>query len=269
MQEALRAGVERVVYTSSVATLGLRADGGPADESVPLSVEEGIGAYKRSKIAAERLVEAMVGRDRLPAVIVNPSTPVGPRDVKPTPTGRIIVEAARGRMPGFLDTGLNFVHVDDVAEGHLAALRRGVIGERYILGGENVVLADMLAEVARLAGRRPPRFRIPRRHDSGAYSPRRRPDSPAVNRSRPWTGCASRNTTCSSPRPRPSAISAFARGPTGRRSPTRSIGSAPQDIWTAGGNTERARLVGPERRARQFRSRVAAGPLRAPQLDYR
>ena len=162
MQEALRAGVERVVYTSSVATLGLRADGGPADESVPLSVEEGIGAYKRSKIAAERLVEAMVGSDRLPAVIVNPSTPIGPRDVKPTPTGRIIVEAARGRMLGFLDTGLNFVHVDDVAVCLLAALRRGVIGERYILGGENVVLADMLAEVARLAGRRPPRFRIPR-----------------------------------------------------------------------------------------------------------
>jgi dihydroflavonol-4-reductase len=162
MQEALRAGVERVVYTSSVATLGLRPDSGPADESVPLSVEDGIGAYKRSKIAAERLVETMVGRDRLPAVIVNPSTPIGSRDVKPTPTGRIIVEAARGRIPGFLDTGLNFVHVDDVAEGHLAALRRGVIGERYILGGENVVLADMLVEVARLAGRRPPRFRIPR-----------------------------------------------------------------------------------------------------------
>ena len=162
MQEALRAGVERVVYTSSVATLGLRSDGSPADESVPLSVEEGIGAYKRSKIAAERLVEAMVRDDRLPAIIVNPSTPIGPRDVKPTPTGRIIVEAARGRMPGFLDTGLNFVHVDDVAEGHLAALRRGVIGERYILGGENVLLADMLAEVARLVGRQPPRFRIPR-----------------------------------------------------------------------------------------------------------
>jgi dihydroflavonol-4-reductase len=162
MQEALRAGVERVVYTSSVATLGLRPGGSPADESVPLSVEQGIGAYKRSKIAAERLVEAMVREDRLPAVIVNPSTPIGPRDVKPTPTGRIIVEAACGRVPGFLDTGLNFVHVDDVAEGHLAALRRGVIGERYILGGENVVLADMLAEVARLVGRRPPRFRIPR-----------------------------------------------------------------------------------------------------------
>ncbi len=162
MQEARRAGVERVVYTSSVATLALRADGGAADETVPLSVEEGIGAYKRSKIAAERLVEAMVAGDGLPAVIVNPSTPIGPRDVKPTPTGRIIVEAARGRMPGFLDTGLNLVHVDDVADGHVAALERGVIGERYILGGENVLLADMLAEIARLVGRRPPRLRVPR-----------------------------------------------------------------------------------------------------------
>jgi dihydroflavonol-4-reductase len=162
MQEARRAGVERVVYTSSVATLGLRADGGPADETVPLSEDEGVGAYKRSKIAAERLVEAMIADDGLPAVIVNPSTPIGPRDVRPTPTGRIVVEAARGRMPGFVDTGLNLVHVDDVADGHVAALKRGVIGERYILGGENVLLADMLAEIARLTGRRPPRLRIPR-----------------------------------------------------------------------------------------------------------
>ena len=162
MQEALRAGVERVVYTSSVATLGARDDGSPADETVPLAVEEGIGAYKRSKIAAERLVEVMVARDKLPAIIVNPSTPIGPGDVKPTPTGRIIVEAARGRVPAFLDTGLNLVHVDDVAAGHLAALERGAIGERYILGGENVLLADMLADIARLVGRRPPRWRIPR-----------------------------------------------------------------------------------------------------------
>jgi dihydroflavonol-4-reductase len=147
MQEALRAGAERVVYTSSVATLGLRPDGGPADESVPLSLDQGIGAYKRCKIAAERLVEA---------------TPIGPCDVRPTPTGRIVVEAARGRMPGFVDTGLNLVHVDDVAEGHIAALNRGAISERYILGGENVPLADMLAEIARLTGRRPPRLRIPR-----------------------------------------------------------------------------------------------------------
>jgi dihydroflavonol-4-reductase len=162
MQEAKRAGAERIVYTSSVATLALREDGAPADESVGLTVEQGIGAYKRSKIAAERVVEAMVARENLPAVIVNPSTPIGPGDVKPTPTGRIIVEAARGRVPGFLDTGLNLVHVDDVAQGHLAALRRGVIGQRYILGGQNVLLADLLAEIARLVGRRPPRWRIPR-----------------------------------------------------------------------------------------------------------
>jgi len=162
MQEALRAGVERVVYTSSVATLGWLAAGVPGDETIALSEAEGIGVYKRSKIAAERLVEAMVANDKLPAVIVNPSTPIGPRDVRPTPTGRIIVEAASGRMPGFLDTGLNLVHVDDVADGHLAALRRGVVGERYILGGENVTLADMLADICRLVGRAPPRLRIPR-----------------------------------------------------------------------------------------------------------
>jgi dihydroflavonol-4-reductase len=161
MTEARNAGVERIVYTSSVATLALREDGSPADETIGLTVEEGIGAYKRSKIAAERLVEAMVAEQGLPVVIVNPSTPIGPRDVKPTPTGRIIVEAARGRMPGFLDTGLNLVHVDDVAIGHLAALRRGVVGQRYILGGENVLLSDMLAEISRLVGRRPPRWRVP------------------------------------------------------------------------------------------------------------
>jgi dihydroflavonol-4-reductase len=160
MEEALHAGVERIVHTSSVATLGL-ADV-PANESNPLSEESAIGPYKRSKIAAERLVEAMVRRDGLPAVIVNPSTPLGPRDVRPTPTGRIIVEAASGRMPGFVDTGLNLVHVDDVASGHLAALRRGRVGERYILGGENVILADMLADIARIVGRRPPMLKIPR-----------------------------------------------------------------------------------------------------------
>lgn len=162
MQEALRAGVERVVHTSSVATLGWPRDGSPGDETHPLSEQEGIGTYKRSKIAAERLVEAMIAREGLPAIIVNPSTPIGPRDVRPTPTGRIVVEAACGRIPGFVDTGLNLVHVDDVADGHLAAFHRGKIGERYILGGENVSLADMLAEIARLVGRRPPRLRVPR-----------------------------------------------------------------------------------------------------------
>jgi dihydroflavonol-4-reductase len=160
MEEALRAGVERIVYTSSVATIALRDDT-PADESSPLSERDAIGAYKKSKVIAERLVEDMVQRQRLPAVIVNPSTPIGPRDVKPTPTGRIIVEAATGRMPAFVDTGLNLVHVDDVAAGHLAALARGTIGERYILGGENVHLRDMLAEIARVVGRKPPRVRLP------------------------------------------------------------------------------------------------------------
>lgn len=161
MQAALRAGVERIVYTSSVATLQLRAGGEPADESIALTEAAAVGAYKRSKVAAERLVDAMVARDGLPAVIVNPSTPIGPCDVRPTPTGRIIVEAARGRMPGFVDTGLNLVHVDDVAQGHLAALVRGAVGERYILGGQNVLLGDMLAAIARIAGRSPPRLRLP------------------------------------------------------------------------------------------------------------
>jgi dihydroflavonol-4-reductase len=163
MEAALAEGVERIVYTSSVATLALAIGGEPSDETHPLDEVKAIGVYKRSKVAAERLVEAMIAERNLPAVIVNPSTPIGPRDVKPTPTGRIIVEAARGRMPGYVDTGLNLVHVDDVAQGHLAALRHGRIGERYILGGQNVRLADMLADIAHLTGRRPPRLRIPRR----------------------------------------------------------------------------------------------------------
>ena len=162
MEEAVRAGVERVVYTSSVATLAVRTDGTSVDETAPLDEAKAIGAYKRSKVAAERLVERMIAEHKLPAVIVNPSTPIGPRDVKPTPTGRIIVEAAHGRIPAFVDTGLNLVHVDDVADGHLAALDRGEIGERYILGGQNVQFADMLAAIATLVGRRPPRMRMPR-----------------------------------------------------------------------------------------------------------
>ena len=161
MQEAMREGVERVVYTSSVATLAARADGVSADETMPLTEDKAIGVYKRSKVAAERAVEALIA-EGLPAVIVNPSTPIGPRDVKPTPTGRIIVEAASGRMPAFVDTGLNMVHVDDVAEGHLAAFERGRIGERYVLGGQNATLTEILATVAQVVGRRPPRIRIPR-----------------------------------------------------------------------------------------------------------
>jgi dihydroflavonol-4-reductase len=99
--------------------------------------------------------------DGLPAVIVSPSTPIGQRDIRPTPTGRIIVQAANGHMPAYVETGLNLVHVDDVAEGHMLALEKGRIGESYILGGHNVMLKDMLAEIASLSGRKPPRFRLP------------------------------------------------------------------------------------------------------------
>jgi dihydroflavonol-4-reductase len=157
---ALDAGAERVVYTSSVATLGLVA-GGSADEETPSNIDDMIGPYKRSKFAAEEVARELVRERGLPVVIVNPSTPVGPGDIKPTPTGRLIVEAARGQMPAFVDTGLNIVHVDDVAEGHLAAAEKGRIGERYILGGENMPLAEILAEVAQAVGRRPPWLRVP------------------------------------------------------------------------------------------------------------
>ena len=163
MEAAMRVGVERIVYTSSVATLKARPNGVPSDESFPLDAQAAVGAYKYSKVVAERLVEQMVAERKLPAVIVNPSTPIGPGDVRPTPTGRIIVEAASGRMPGFVDTGLNLVHVEDVATGHIAAWRKGRIGERYILGGQDVRLGDMLAEIARQIGRAPPKLRIPRR----------------------------------------------------------------------------------------------------------
>ncbi len=160
MEAARDAGVERIVYTSRVATLDLKGAPAPVDETRPLTEAGAIGAYKRSKVAAERLVERMVA-EGLPAVIVNPSTPIGPRDVKPTPTGRVIVEAATGKVPAFVDTGLNLVHVDDVAEGHLLAFAKGRIGERYILGGEDVSLRDMLAGIAALTGRKAPTVSLP------------------------------------------------------------------------------------------------------------
>jgi dihydroflavonol-4-reductase len=162
MDAALTAGVERIVYTSSVATLGFRDKGATSDETLPLSPSEAIGAYKRSKVAAEREVERMAADEGLPVMIVNPSTPIGPRDVKPTPTGRIIVEAAQGRMPAFVDTGLNLVHVDDVAQGHLLALDKGRQGERYILGGQDVSLGRMLADIAGLTARKAPTVSLPR-----------------------------------------------------------------------------------------------------------
>jgi dihydroflavonol-4-reductase len=162
LRAAKAAGVERIVYTSSLATLKVFTDGTPATEAQRLSEKTAIGAYKRSKVAAEELALAMVSEEGLPIVIVNPSTPIGPRDVRPTPTGRVIIEAACGRFPAFVDTGLNLVHVDDVAAGHLLALQHGRIGERYIVGGENLALAEILVIIARLSGRVPPRIRLPR-----------------------------------------------------------------------------------------------------------
>ena len=161
MHAALDAHVSRIVYTSSVATI-LPDPAGPADETRPATERTVVGAYKRSKVVAERLVEALVRDGGLPAIIVHPSTPIGPGDVKPTPTGRIIVEAANGRIPAFVDSGLNLVHVDDVARGHLLAMAKGRIGERYILGGQDVTLAAMLATVAHAVGRKPPTIRLPR-----------------------------------------------------------------------------------------------------------
>ncbi|MFQ5785984.1 MAG: hopanoid-associated sugar epimerase [Alphaproteobacteria bacterium] len=161
MRAAADAGVARIVYTSSVATLGLNPDGAPADETTPVTLADMIGDYKRSKFLAEAEVRRLVAEQGLPAVIVNPSTPVGPRDIRPTPTGRMIVEAAAGRMPAYVDTGLNLVHVDDVAAGHLAAFERGAIGERYLLGGENLTLGEILGAIANLVGRRAPRLRLP------------------------------------------------------------------------------------------------------------
>jgi dihydroflavonol-4-reductase len=161
MLVALKAGVERIVYTSSVATLGLPADGRPGDEDTPVTLDDMIGHYKRSKFLAEAAVRELHREHNLPVVIVNPSTPVGPRDIKPTPTGRMIVEAASGRMPAYVDTGLNLVDVADVAQGHLLALERGRLGERYVLGGEDLSLQQILAEIARLTDRPPPHISLP------------------------------------------------------------------------------------------------------------
>jgi dihydroflavonol-4-reductase len=157
---AADAGVERIVYTSSVATLGVRADGVAADEETPSTVDDMIGPYKRTKFLAEEVARAMAA-DGVPVVIVNPSTPVGPGDVKPTPTGRMIVDALAGRMPAYVDTGLNVAHVDDVAEGHLLAYESGEIGRRYVLGGTDLTLREILGQLATIAGRPAPTVRLP------------------------------------------------------------------------------------------------------------
>lgn len=155
------ARVERIVYTSSVAALGVLPGDAVADEKTPVTFADMIGPYKQSKFLAEAAVTKLIEDEGLPVVIVNPSTPIGPRDIKPTPTGRLIVEAAAGRMPAYVETGLNVAHVDDVAEGHLLAFEKGRVGERYILGGENMSLQAILSAVAEAAGRRAPKLKIP------------------------------------------------------------------------------------------------------------
>jgi dihydroflavonol-4-reductase len=176
MLAAMDAGVERIVYTSSVATLGIPPGKEPGREDSPTSIDNMIGPYKRSKFMAEEIVRHLANTEQCPVVIVNPSTPVGPGDIKPTPSGRMILDAVNGRIPAFVDTGLNIVHVDDVADGHLLAMKKGRIGEHYILGSEDMSLEDLLGQVARRVGRRPPRVRIPHRlamgvaHASEAWS---------------------------------------------------------------------------------------------------
>jgi len=154
------AGVEKVVYTSTVGAIGLRKDGLPVDEDSPVKLDDMIGHYKRSKFMAEQVAREFAASG-LPVVIVNPTTPVGAGDIKPTPTGRIILEFIKGHMPAYVETGLNLVGVEDVARGHLLAETNGRLGERYILGGENWSLEEILDALARICGRHTPRFRIP------------------------------------------------------------------------------------------------------------
>ena len=157
---ALRARVQWFVYTSTVATIAVPRGDALPDETNRASVDEMIGNYKRSKLLAEQ--EALrAAHEGLPVVIVNPTTPVGPGDWKPTPTGRIILDFLLGRMPAYVDTGLNFVSVEDVAEGHLLAAQRGKIGERYLLGGRNMTLKELLDALARITGLAAPAKRIP------------------------------------------------------------------------------------------------------------
>ncbi len=161
LNAAARGGVARLVYTSSVATLGINSDKTPADEETPVSIDDMVGHYKRSKFVAEEKLKQAARELGFPVVVVNPSTPIGPGDIKPTPTGRIIVDAMLGRIPAFVDTGLNVVHVDDVAAGHLLALERGVAGQRYVLGGTDLSLREILSLVAERSGRKPPSVRLP------------------------------------------------------------------------------------------------------------
>ncbi|GAC1341757.1 MAG: NAD-dependent epimerase/dehydratase family protein [Acetobacteraceae bacterium] len=153
LRAARDAGVRRIVYCSSVAALGLVGDGTPGTEETPVHEAAVVGAYKRSKYLAEQAVRQMAADEGVPAVIVNPSTPIGPRDIKPTPTGKMVLDAASGRMPAYVETGLNVVHVDDVGLGHALALERGEVGHSYILGGTDLGMAEILAIIDDIMGR--------------------------------------------------------------------------------------------------------------------
>jgi dihydroflavonol-4-reductase len=160
LQAARKNGVRRVVYTSSVATMGFTSNGHPADEDSPVSLDRMIGPYKRSKFMAEQLaLEA--GRSGMDVVVVNPTTPVGERDIKPTPTGRIVVDFLKKKFPAYVDTGLNLVDVWECARGHVAALEKGRSGERYILGGENLTLKQILDKLAAITGLPSPKVKVP------------------------------------------------------------------------------------------------------------
>ena len=159
LEAAKEAGVRRVVYTSSVGALGLESGGRPADESTPVSLDQMIGHYKRSKYLAERVAEDYARG--LSLVIVNPSTPVGELDSKPTPTGQIIVDYLKGKIPAYVDTGLNLIDVRDVAAGHLLAEQRGRAGEKYILGNENLTLKQILERLSEVSAGPRVRIRVP------------------------------------------------------------------------------------------------------------
>ena len=161
MTVAANAGVKKIIYTSSVAALGPNNNGDETNEETPSRLHDKIGPYKQSKFLAEAEVLRMHKEQRLPVVVVNPSAPIGPGDVKPTPTGRLVLQAANGQVPAYVDTGLNVVHVDDVAEGHFLALENGKEGEKYILGGENLSLLEILTIIADVSGRKPPSIQLP------------------------------------------------------------------------------------------------------------
>ena len=160
MQAAFDQGVERVVYTSTVGCLGLNDNGEPANEDTQVTIEDMIGHYKRSKFLAEEKVREWAGRG-LPVVIVNPSTPVGELDIKPTPTGKIIVDFLRGKMFGYVDTGMNLIDVRDCAEGHVLAAEKGRVGERYILGARNLTLKELFDALAGVTEIASPKLKVP------------------------------------------------------------------------------------------------------------